>query len=45
ISKLYQTPQCVIFPERTIEECTELNKNKSENEQYSEEVLKALNMR
>ncbi|CAF1149226.1 unnamed protein product, partial [Brachionus calyciflorus] len=34
-----------IFPERTIEECTELNKNKPENEQYSEEVLKALNMR
>ena len=45
ISKLTQTPQCVIFVNRPFEECIELNKKRSENEAYRNDVMDALNNR
>lgn len=45
ISKLTQTPQCVIYVDRKIDDCIQLNASRPENESYKVEVMNALNMR
>ncbi len=37
ISKLYQTPQCVIYTERSIDECSKFNEQRDANQKYTAE--------